>query len=137
MPKVIDVYSCPGVAPENVVEAAAIAERCSEHPLGKAILQKAVEMSLASSEPERFEYVPGKGIVCSLNGDRVIVGSRAFLRSSNWTLARLRLIAATPLRCWWRVVVVCSGQFRLQMRCGQSRSRQSRRCEKWACAQFF
>lgn len=79
MPNVIDVYSCPGVAPESVVEAAAIAERCSEHPLGRAILRKAVEMSLASSEPERFEYVPGKGIVCSLNGDRVIVGSRAFL----------------------------------------------------------
>ena len=78
MPKVIDVYPCPGVAVEDVIEAAAIAERCSEHPLGRAILQKAVEMSLAPTEPERFEYVPGKGIVCSLNGDRVIVGSRGF-----------------------------------------------------------
>jgi|RhiMetdeSRZDD1v2_1073273.scaffolds.fasta_scaffold110797_2 P-type Cu+ transporter len=79
IPKVINVCSCPGVTPENVVEAAAIAERCSEHPLGKAILQKAVEMSLVHSEPERFEYVPGKGIACSVNGDHIIVGSRAFL----------------------------------------------------------
>ena len=78
-PKVSGVCPCPDVAPEAVVEAAALAERPSEHPLAKAILEKAAEMSLAVTEPERFEYVPGKGIVCWLGGEQIVVGNRGFL----------------------------------------------------------
>jgi P-type E1-E2 ATPase len=78
-PKVADVRPCHGVTPEAVVEAAAIAERPLEHPPAKAILEKATEMSLAVTEPERFEYVPGKGIVCWLRGEEVVVGNRGFL----------------------------------------------------------
>lgn len=37
-----------------------------------------MEMSLAVTEPERFEYVPGKGIVCSVGGEQIVVGNRAF-----------------------------------------------------------
>ncbi|HEY7155620.1 MAG TPA: cation-translocating P-type ATPase [Gemmataceae bacterium] len=78
-PEVAGVRACQGVTPEAVVEAAAIAERPSEHPLARAILEKAAEMSLAVTEPERFEYVPGKGIVCWLRGEQVVVGNRGFL----------------------------------------------------------
>jgi len=78
-PIVADVCPCPGVTPDAVLEAAALAERLSEHPLAKAILEKAAEMSLAVTEPERFEYVPGKGIVCWLGGEQVVVGNRGFL----------------------------------------------------------
>ncbi len=86
-PEVTDVRPCPGVSAERVVEAAAIAERPSEHPLAKAVLQKAASMSLSVEEPERFEYVPGKGIVCSRNGEQIIVGSKAFLEEHQIDLA--------------------------------------------------
>jgi P-type E1-E2 ATPase len=59
--------------------AAAVAEARSEHPLAKAVLRKAAAMSLPVAEPGRFEYVPGKGIACSLGGEQIVVGSRAFL----------------------------------------------------------
>jgi heavy metal translocating P-type ATPase len=78
-PKVAGVRACQGTTPEAVVEAAAIAERPSEHPLAKAVLEKAAEMSLAVTEPERFAYAPGKGIVCWLRGEQVVVGNRGFL----------------------------------------------------------
>jgi Cd2+/Zn2+-exporting ATPase/Cu+-exporting ATPase len=78
-PKVVSVHPCPGVTPEAVLEAAAIAERPSEHPLARAILEKAAEMSLAVTEPEQFEYFPGKGIVCLSGGEQVIVGNRGFV----------------------------------------------------------
>jgi heavy metal translocating P-type ATPase len=78
-PRVSSVNPSPGVSPEAVVEAAAIAERPSEHPLAKAILEKADELSLKVIEPEGFEYVPGKGIVCSAGGDQIIVGNRRLL----------------------------------------------------------
>jgi P-type Cu+ transporter len=76
-PEVTNVYPCNGVTTQAVLEAAAIAERSSEHILGKAILKKASEVSLSITEPERFEYIPGKGIICSLNGKEIIVGNRA------------------------------------------------------------
>jgi Cd2+/Zn2+-exporting ATPase/Cu+-exporting ATPase len=85
-PIVSGVRPCSGVSSENVVEAAAIAERPSEHPLAKAILRKAAEMSLSVPDAGQFEYMPGKGIVCSLNGDRIVVGSRAFLREQQFDL---------------------------------------------------
>jgi P-type Cu+ transporter len=78
-PRVSSVGPCPGVNAESVVEAAAIAERPSEHPLAKAVLQKAKEMSLPISEPEHFQYIPGKGIACLLHGKQIVVGNQAFL----------------------------------------------------------
>lgn len=90
-PQVFSVHPCPGVSPKAVVEAAAIAERPSEHPLAKAILEKAGELSLNVTEPELFEYVPGKGIVCSVGGERVIVGNRGFL-----ALQRIDTAALAP-----------------------------------------
>jgi Cd2+/Zn2+-exporting ATPase/Cu+-exporting ATPase len=88
-PEVTAVHPCPGVMPEKVVEAASIAERPSEHPLGKAILEKAAAMLLPVSEPERFDYVPGKGIVCSIDGEQIVVGSRAFLEGQRLDLSTL------------------------------------------------
>lgn len=78
-PEVTGVYPCADATPESVVRAAAVAEARSEHPLGKAVLRKAAGMALPIIEPERFEYVPGKGIACSVDGEQIVVGSRAFL----------------------------------------------------------
>ncbi len=68
--------------------AAAIAERASEHPLAKAILQQAAATSLSVTEPARFEYMPGKGIACSLDGEQIVAGSRAFLEEERYDLSR-------------------------------------------------
>jgi Cd2+/Zn2+-exporting ATPase/Cu+-exporting ATPase len=78
-PEVTAVRPVGGVTARAVIEAAAIAERPSEHPLGKAILKKASETKLPVVEPERFEYLPGKGVICSAAGDEIIVGNRSLL----------------------------------------------------------
>src|SRR5262249_26471578 len=77
-PEVTAVHPCADATAESVVRAAAVAEARSEHPLAKAVLRKAADMSVPVTEPERFEYVPGRGIARSLNGERIVVGSRAF-----------------------------------------------------------
>ncbi len=79
-PEVTDVRPVEGVTQRAVIEAAAIAERPSEHPLGKAILKKAAEATLPVIEPERFEYLPGRGIVCSVGREEIVVGNRILLR---------------------------------------------------------
>ena len=77
-PEVTDLCPLDGTTPQDLLAAAAIAERPSEHPLGKAILKKATGMSLSVIEPESFQYTPGKGIVCSSGGQEILVGNRAF-----------------------------------------------------------
>jgi Cd2+/Zn2+-exporting ATPase/Cu+-exporting ATPase len=75
----VDIVACPGVDPNQVVEIAAIAERPSEHPLGRAILKRFTHLGLPIEEPEAFEYLPGQGIRCTWNGDEILVGNPALM----------------------------------------------------------
>ena len=62
-----------------MLEAAAIAERRSEHPLATAIVRAADAAQLPPVEPDTFEYTPGRGIVARTNGEEILVGNRAFV----------------------------------------------------------
>jgi Cd2+/Zn2+-exporting ATPase/Cu+-exporting ATPase len=79
-PEITRIRSAEAVPEQAVLEAAAIAERPSEHPLARAILRKASEAALPAVEPTNFSYVPGKGLLCLLDGEEIIVGKTAFLR---------------------------------------------------------
>ncbi len=78
-PSVRAVLPANGASEEDLVRAAAVAERRSEHPLGKAVLGLATERGLPHVEPERFSYVPGKGVIAELGGERLLAGSAALL----------------------------------------------------------
>jgi len=77
-PRVVGVRPCAPNSAEDLVAEAARAERLSEHPLARAVLDKADEMRLPPLEPDGVQYFPGKGIVCSTGKDETVVGSRAF-----------------------------------------------------------
>jgi len=57
VPEVVGVETSEGVGPEQVVQAAASAERFSEHPLARAIAKKAMEWSVTVEE----RVFPGEG----------------------------------------------------------------------------
>jgi P-type Cu+ transporter len=63
----------------EVLDAAAAAEMRSEHPLGKAIVKLAVATNRPLHEPERFHYVPGRGITAVVDGITILVGNRRLL----------------------------------------------------------
>jgi Cd2+/Zn2+-exporting ATPase/Cu+-exporting ATPase len=88
-PVVAAVVPCPGVAADAVVAAAAAAERASEHPLARAVLNKAAELGIAAAEPECFRYTPGRGVSCTVGGEEVLVGSRTFLGERGIDLEKL------------------------------------------------
>jgi heavy metal translocating P-type ATPase len=85
-PEVTSIQPADGHTEEEVLQVASIAEQRSEHPLGKAIVNKATESQLEVSAPEEFKYVPGKGIDCRADHRRILVGNRAFLRDNNIVL---------------------------------------------------
>ena len=78
-PSVTDVMAVGGYSEEEVLRLAALAERGSEHPLGRAVIraaeEKRIEIPLASS----FKAIPGEGVVVR-DRDRVIfIGNRKLM----------------------------------------------------------
>jgi Cd2+/Zn2+-exporting ATPase/Cu+-exporting ATPase len=81
-PEVTEVRPTDGVAADALLEAAAIAEGPSEHPIARAILERAEQQlprAFKSANPERFDYTPGKGVASRVRGELVLVGNRALL----------------------------------------------------------
>jgi Cd2+/Zn2+-exporting ATPase/Cu+-exporting ATPase len=77
--EVRSVLPTAGASEVDVLDAAASAEMRSEHPLGKAITNLAMAKNRSPREPERFDYVPGRGITAMLDGVPILVGNRGFL----------------------------------------------------------
>ena len=76
-PQIVGLHPAAGITMSQLLEAAAIAELPSEHPLGRAVLRRAKADGMTLPEPDHFSYAPGKGIACSYGGDRILVGNRA------------------------------------------------------------
>ena len=80
-PKVMDVMSFAGTTDSEVVGLAAVAEKFSEHPLSKAILEKASELGIVVADPTDFEVVVGHGVKSHLSGVEILVGNDKLLRN--------------------------------------------------------
>jgi heavy metal translocating P-type ATPase len=78
-PEVIEIMPANGIPDQAVLEAAALAEYRSEHPLAKAIVRKAAEHSIVAKETGDFYYTPGKGIVSTVDGNVIAVGNRLLM----------------------------------------------------------
>ncbi len=78
-PLIREVLSANGFAEQQIVAAAAIAERKSEHPIAKAILARATQLTIPRVEPDEFHYTPGRGIRAASHNEEILVGNRAFL----------------------------------------------------------
>jgi len=96
-PQVTSIKAYGDFDEEAVLRLAAIAERGSEHPIGKAIVKAAEERGIQLGEPESFDYIPGQGIYAVIDGRTVVVGNEKLmegfmvdLKASQEDVARLR-----------------------------------------------
>ena len=78
-PQIREVVSVNGFSERQIIAAASIAERKSEHPLAKAVMARASELAIPSAEPDDFSYTPGRGVRVTHRGEEILVGSRALL----------------------------------------------------------
>ena len=79
-PEVMEVRPANGVTEAALLEAAAIAESQSEHPVAKAILRKASQIGLVIRQPNAFQYNPGRGVIAQIDGEEIAVGNWMHLR---------------------------------------------------------
>ncbi len=72
----------PDMDEESVLRLAASAERGSEHPLARAIVEGAEDRGLELEELDDFENVPGHGIRATVGERTVLVGNRKLMADS-------------------------------------------------------
>ncbi len=77
MPKVTDLMPAEGVTEEELLSLAAALEKKSEHPLARAILERAAELSVA--EVTEFQALPGNGLAAVLEGSTLCGGNQKFI----------------------------------------------------------
>jgi Cu+-exporting ATPase len=74
-PLVTDVIPLNGYAEAGLLRLAASAERYSEHPLGRAIVEHALALAMPLYESANFRALTGHGVEARVNGHDVTVGS--------------------------------------------------------------
>ena len=78
-PRVTDIIPAGGISETELLSAAYALEKKSEHPLARAITQRAEQEKLTAFEVERFEALPGNGLTASLDGAELLGGSFKFI----------------------------------------------------------
>lgn len=66
--------------PAELLHAAASAERYSNHPTARALVQLAEEAGVPLAAVTDFKETAGKGVAATVDGKRVVIGRAAFLR---------------------------------------------------------
>jgi len=95
-PKVVEIKAFNGVDEKGVLYWAAIAEKRSEHPLARAVMEKAESLELSIPHPESFENFRGKGVKAQWNSRTVMSGSSDYLRGEGIDISE-------PAQEWLRV----------------------------------
>ncbi|MBQ6824637.1 MAG: copper-translocating P-type ATPase, partial [Clostridia bacterium] len=69
-----------GFSRERVLTLLASAERSSEHPLGRAIVEQAERENLTILEPVGFEALVGRGVAAHIDGQEILAGNARMMK---------------------------------------------------------
>lgn len=108
-PSVTDIVATNNHSKEEVLQLAAVAERGSEHPLGRAVLHAAEKKGLPVPEPSSFKAVPGQGVVIEHNGKTLLLGNRKLTASRNLDLQSVEA-SITLLEAEGKTVMILSSE---------------------------
>ena len=86
-PRVTDILPAQGTTARSLLRIAASVERASEHPLAKAVVQRAQDDHVNLSVPENFEAIAGRGIQAVLGGKTVLAGNRKMMQENGVDLS--------------------------------------------------
>lgn len=109
-PKVVEISPFNGADEKEVLYWAAIAEKRSEHPLARAITEKAEEFGFTIPHPLSFENVRGKGVKVQWNSKTIIAGSSEMMRREGVEIPETaeKLLEAKQLEGMTPLLVTCN-----------------------------
>ena len=78
-PKVTDIYPMEGITDNELLQMAYSLEINSEHPLAKAVVERAEDDGIISEEITDFLALTGNGLTGTLNGEKLLGGSIKYM----------------------------------------------------------
>ena len=96
-PALTDVVVDPslhGMTDNEFLRLVASAEKGSEHPLGEAIVQGALQRGLQLTDATAFDSVTGKGITAMVGGRTLLLGNAKLMQDSGIAAAHMEATAA-------------------------------------------
>ncbi|MCP5468584.1 MAG: copper-translocating P-type ATPase [Deltaproteobacteria bacterium] len=109
-PQVVSLLPLEAYSQESLVKVAASLEQNSEHPLAKAILQKAQEQNYTLKAIENFKSHSGKGIQAFCEGQEYYLGNRLFMSELKVETQRLEAQVADLSQKGQTLVYLAKGQ---------------------------
>ena len=89
-PAVTGIFSVPGVPDRDMLYLAASVENASEHPIARAVSDRARADGIALAEIAAFEAAPGKGARARVGSDEVRVGKEEYLHEAGIDVSPVR-----------------------------------------------
>ena len=78
-PSVTDLIATSSHTEAELLQIAASAEKGSEHPLGRAVVQTAEEKHIPVPDVSSFKAIPGEGVVAHYGTRNIILGNRKLM----------------------------------------------------------
>ncbi len=78
-PAVTDIVAAGSTTEHDLMQVAATLEQGSEHPLAKAVLERAAGMNIRPDAVSDFSAIAGSGITARINGSEYLLGSPKFV----------------------------------------------------------
>ena len=105
-PKLATIQPLEEMTETELLRLAAIAEKLSEHPLGRAIVQAALAREVAVPDPEEFIVLPGLGVQARIDEGEVIIGRPRLLSEQGITVQEEVAVRARNLASVGRTVIL-------------------------------
>ena len=105
-PKLTTIQPLGQMSETELLRLAAIAEQLSEHPLGRAVVQAAIERELTIPDPETFTVLPGLGVRARIDDGEVVIGRPRLLSEQGIPVDADVLARATNLAAVGRTVIL-------------------------------
>jgi Cd2+/Zn2+-exporting ATPase len=111
-PQVVDIKTFNGKTEAEIITLAALAEKFSEHPLAKAVLEKANQLGICTADPSSFEVLPGQGVAVRYQGKKVLAGNEKLLETKKIHVASEAQVSLSEQKRLGRTVfLVCEDDF--------------------------
>ncbi len=107
-PKLTSVIPLNGVDEQDFLRLAAIAEKFSEHPLGRAVVQATTARGLTIADPQEFTVLPGLGVRAQIDGTEVMLGRPSLITEQGIVVDREIEVKAGNLAAIGRTVILAA-----------------------------
>ncbi len=105
-PKLATIQPLEEMTETELLRLAAIAEKLSEHPLGRAIVQATLAREVAVPDPEEFMVLPGLGVRARIDEGEVTIGRPRLLSEQGITVQEEVAARARNLASVGRTVIL-------------------------------